>query len=244
MLPRRTPPESPEPPVYPPREDTFLLLPFARATAGRRVLEIGVGSGLLALTAARAGATVVGTDRNPYALRAVRAAARGAMVGLDLVRTDLAAGLGRFDRILANPPYLRTRPGERDPDRWQNLALDGGPDGWRTAARILAVLPRHLAPEGRAYLVVSSRQDPGRRRRLAASWRRAGGSVRVVAHRNLGGERLWVWELRRERTVRGAARRTRGSARRTARRPRGRPTSRRASSRAAAPGRRRARGGA
>ncbi|EQD56766.1 methyltransferase, partial [mine drainage metagenome] len=74
------------------------------------------------------------------ALGRLRRSAKAEHLDLETVRTDLARGLGRFDRILANPPYLPTRTEDRDPDPWQNLALDGGPDGTSTTERILAQL--------------------------------------------------------------------------------------------------------
>ncbi len=223
--------------VYPAREDSALLAAAARAGPGRRVLEIGVGSGVAALVAARSGAApVVVTDRNPHALRRVRARARAEGLPIAPVRTDLARGLGRFDRVLANPPYLPTRPGERDPDPLVNLALDGGPDGCRVLARILRDLPTHLAEGGRAYVVVSSLQAAKRRRRLAAGWRRGGGRLAVVDTRRFEGERLWLWELTvRRRPPAGG--RTRRSARGTRGRRRSRPASRSGSSPVPAPGR-------
>jgi release factor glutamine methyltransferase len=191
-------------PVYPAREDTFLLLPFARSVrAGDRLLEIGSGNGHLALEAARAGARVVATDRNPLALRDLVRRARAEHLPLSAVRTDLARGLGRFDRILANPPYLPTRPSERDPDRWQNLALDGGPDGCRTTARLVRTFPSHLEGRGTAYLLTSSRQDPARLRSIRDRWTARGGTVSSVARRDLEGERLEVWALAPPRRVRG-----------------------------------------
>ncbi len=137
-----------DPPHYPPREDSFLLLPFTVVPAGTSLLDIGTGSGFLALAAARHGARVVATDLNPHALRRVAEVARREGLNPQLVRTDLARGLGRFDRIVANPPYLPTRPEQRDPERWHNLALDGGPDGCATTARLVATLADHMAPDG------------------------------------------------------------------------------------------------
>lgn len=181
--------------VYPAREDTLLLVPFARAGPGRTVLDLGTGNGRLALEAARSGSRVVATDLNPHALRALRARAGPALGRLELVRTDLARGLGRFDRVLANPPYLPTSAGERDPDRWTNLALDGGPDGCRVLRRILRALPAHLRPRGAAYVLVSSVQRPGPLGRAVATWRARGGTVRRVARRDLEGEVLSVLRL-------------------------------------------------
>jgi release factor glutamine methyltransferase len=183
---------------YTEREDTFLLLPYARtARPGSRFLEIGTGNGRLGMEAARAGARVVATDLNPHALGALVKRARGERLPIEAVRTDLARGLGRFDRIVANPPYLPTTRASRDPDPWVNLALDGGPDGCRTTARILQTLPAHLAQGGVGYVLVSSVQDRQRLARLRARWIARGGRVDTVAHRELEGERLEVWALAR-----------------------------------------------
>ena len=192
--PAGAPPPSKE--VYPPRADTFLLLPYAEVAAGRSFLEIGTGSGLVALTAARRGARVVATDRNPHALARLAAIARSEDLDLHVVRTDLARGLGRFDRVVANPPYLPTRPEERDLDRWHNLAVDGGPDGCATTARLVAALPDLLRPGGSAFILTSTVQSPERLREIWEAWTAKGGSVEPVAHRDLEGERLEVVRLR------------------------------------------------
>ena len=180
---------------YPPREDSALLEPFARVPPGRTLLDIGTGSGVLGLAAARAGVRVVATDVNPHALRHVAGLARAQGLAIDLVRTDLARGLGRFDRIVANPPYLPTTAGGRDPDPWHDRALNGGPDGLAVSARLLDALPDHLAPGGAGFVVVSTVQDPGALERLRLRWIERGGDQRTVATRSLEGERLDVWEL-------------------------------------------------
>jgi release factor glutamine methyltransferase len=181
--------------VYPPREDTELLRPFARVGPGARLLDIGTGSGALALEAARGGARVVATDLNPFALRVAAGHGRAEALRVDWVRTDLARGLGRFDRVLVNPPYLPTEAAMRDPDPWTNLALDGGPDGTDVTRRVVLRLAEHLVPEGSAYLLVSSLQAPGSLAELWRTWRRAGGRARAVARRRLEGEVLSVWRL-------------------------------------------------
>lgn len=229
--------------VYPPREDTELLRPFADGSAGLLVLEVGTGSGIVAERAAATGARVVASDLNRAALASLRRRAHAAGSSLEVVRADLLNGLGRFDRILFNPPYLPTPPGAEDPDPSTDRALNGGPDGWSVTARFLDQLPHHLRPGGRAYLLVSTLQDPERGSRLRANWRARGGSVMTVADRPLEGERLQVWELRTRPTARAARRSGRplggtGGRRRTRRRPRS------GSSPATAPGRSRARGGA
>jgi release factor glutamine methyltransferase len=184
-------------PIYPPREDTLLLLPFAEISLPGRLLEIGCGNGTLSLAAARRGTRVVATDLNPYALRRLRDVATREHLPLDPVRTGLACGLGRFERILANPPYLPTTPRSRDADRWHNLATDGGPDGCAITARILRTLPDHLTDSGAAYVLVSSVQSAAVLRALGKEWETQGGRWRTVASRALEGETLDVWLLDR-----------------------------------------------
>jgi release factor glutamine methyltransferase len=198
----RTPPddarrtgEAPTDLVYPPREDSLLLLPFARVAPAGSVLEVGAGRGLVARAAARAGARVVATDLNPHALRALRRESLAEGLDLSVVRTDLARGLGRFDRILSNPPYLPTRADERDPDRWHDLALNGGRDGCRVLARLIRSLPDHLTVSGEAYVVVSSVQSAAGLEAIRTRWAALGGRCEVVAERALEGERLEVWRL-------------------------------------------------
>jgi HemK-related putative methylase len=179
--------------VYPPGADTFLLISALRElTVPCRALEIGCGSGAVSLELARRGAGVVATDVNPEALQHLRRAAARDHLPIGLVRTDLAAGLGRFDVVVANPPYLSTPVGFRDPDPWVRRAVDGGPDGCDVLERIVGSLPDHLVPRATAYIVVSSLQSPSRREQIWSQWRDRGGAIDQVEHQSLEGESLDV----------------------------------------------------
>ena len=199
---------------YGPREDTYLLMravPARRLSRNRTLLEVGTGSGTIALRVAAAGTRVVATDIDRAALRHVRSLARERGFSVDLVRADLLRGLRKFDRILFNPPYLPTPAAARDPDFGTNRAIDGGPDGWSVATRFVDQLMPHLNPGGCAWLVVSSRQSAAGRRRVARAWRARGGRVRTAHSVRLADERLVLWRLefpglrvRRRRLSRGA----------------------------------------
>ncbi len=122
------------------------------------MLDLGTGSGVLAIHAALRGAgRVVAVDVSRRAVLAARA--NGRLNGVRVVgrRGDLFGAVGpeRFDLIVSNPPYL---PGpEPDlPDRGLARAWEGGPRGRAFIDRICAGAPAHLRPGGRVLLVHSS----------------------------------------------------------------------------------------
>jgi len=107
------------PTVYPPREDTDLLAKCIGPGRGRRLLEIGCGSGALSMLAARRGWVVEACDINPLAV----ACTRGNMAKNGLSAEVREGGPGpsedfsnwhgnnRFDLIIWNLPYLRHEQG-------------------------------------------------------------------------------------------------------------------------------------
>jgi release factor glutamine methyltransferase len=172
------------PQVYPPREDTFLLLEAAlsEARAGERVLEVGTGSGFLASRLQNTCA-VLATDINPYAVREARQA------GVETARADLLQGIrGPFDLVVFNPPYLPTHPDDRISD-WLEFALDGGKDGCEVIRRFSGQVGRVLAPGGRVLLVISTLTGLSRVRAFLEG---CGFLTRVIRRQVLPGEILFV----------------------------------------------------
>jgi len=183
--------------VYPPAEDSYLLLRAALAEVRPtdRVLEVGTGSGYVAAGLLGRAAAVVATDINPHAV----ACARGR--GVAAIRTDLFSGVsGPFDLILFNPPYLPTAPDERMDD-WLEYALDGGPTGRVVIERFVADAGRVLAPFGRILLLVSSLTDLDEVRDLFA---RQGFVSFVVDTEALEDETLYVLRAIRDLCRMGA----------------------------------------
>ena len=140
-------------PVYDPAEDSGLLAEAAVEHAHGRTLEVGTGSGWVAERVAASGdvTRVVGSDVNPHACRRARDR------GVEAVRADLLAPFrdGAFDTVVFNPPYLPTDP-DNEWDDWQEVALSGGASGRELIDPFLDDLPRVLAPDGVALLLVSS----------------------------------------------------------------------------------------
>ena len=175
--------------VYQPEADTFLLLRVALSEVRPtdRVLEIGTGSGTVAAGLPEPSRIIV-TDINPHAAVCARAK------GLEVIRTDLFAGIcGSFDLILFNPPYLPTKPEERIDD-WLEYALDGGITG-REAIQLFAEgAGRLLAPGGRILLLISSLTGLAE---VSAIFERYGYRVSSVAEEPVEDEILYVLRITR-----------------------------------------------
>lgn len=153
--------------VLDPRPETETLIAAALAAPFARVLDLGTGSGciLLTLLAERPGASGVGVDLSDAALGVARAnaAALGVNDRADLRASDWFAQVaGRFDLIVANPPYIAAAempglaPEVRD---WEpHLALSPGGDGLDAYRAIAAGVGAHLAPGGRLLVEIGPTQ--------------------------------------------------------------------------------------
>ncbi|MDH7593251.1 MAG: methyltransferase [Methanomicrobiales archaeon] len=174
--------------VYPIEADTLLLLDTAlrEARAGDRVLEVGTGSGYIASALTAVDRCVIATEINPYAARMAKAR------GLQVIRTDLVAGVrGQFDLVLFNPPYLPTADVIRADD-WLEIALDGGPTGREVIGRFASVVGELLSPVGRVLLLVSSLTGE---REVQQLFEGRGFAVQVVERMEYEGEELMVMKI-------------------------------------------------
>ncbi|MDX3584218.1 methyltransferase [Streptomyces europaeiscabiei] len=191
------------PGVYAPQDDTELLVhalgrePLAPRA---RVLDVGTGTGAVALAAARRGALVTAVDISWRAVLNARVNAVLARLPMTVVRGDLLGPVsGRsFDLILSNPPYVpgpesaRRRPGQGPgaaprPDRLRPArgaarAWDGGWDGRLVLDRICRDSPSLLRPGGVLLLVHSALSDA---ERTLTQLRAAGLRADVVEHRRV-----------------------------------------------------------
>ncbi|MFE2184862.1 HemK2/MTQ2 family protein methyltransferase [Streptomyces sp. NPDC059455] len=147
------------PGVYVPQHDTRLLLRALRREdvgTGTDVLDVGSGSGVLAVAAARRGARVTAVD---IAWRAVVATRVNALLYRQHVRVrrgDLADPVrGRsFDVLVTNPPYLPD-PDGRLPGRGGARAWHGGGDGRAVVDRLCDAAPSVLRAHGVLLMVHS-----------------------------------------------------------------------------------------
>lgn len=146
------------PAVLIPREETELLVDVARETSARRILDLGTGSGCLAIAVAKhlPQAEVTAVDASVAALEVARENAARHGVAVRFLQGDWFAPLAgeRFELILANPPYVAeddAHLSQGDVRFEPRSALAAGPDGLNDIRRIAAAASAHLEPGGELW---------------------------------------------------------------------------------------------
>ncbi len=144
----------------------------------RRVLDIGAGSGILAVTLAlETKARVCATEISPDALRIAHANAARLGAQVDFVQCDLgtAFAAAAFDLIVSNPPYIASAEIDalqREVREWEpRAALDGGPDGLAVFRRLIPDAARLLRLGGWLILEIGATQGESVSGLLGPGWR-------------------------------------------------------------------------
>lgn len=176
--------------VLVPRPETELLVELAlqrlRLRPASRVLDLGTGSGCIAITLALEcpPAAVVAVDRCPEPLAVARGNAQRLGAAVEFDCSDWYGKVeGRFDLIVANPPYVPAAdPHLRELQHEPRHALVAGADGLADLRHIVAGAPARLNSGG--LLAVEHGHDQGAAVRdlLARA-----GFTRVETHRDLAG---------------------------------------------------------
>lgn len=184
-------PEVFNPAVY--RTGTLLARAVTSWTPPRhseiRVLDLGTGSGIGSVFAARRGFRAVAVDVNPEAVRCARinALLHHLEEKIDVRQGDLFSPVAgeRFDLVLFNPPFFRGEPAG-DLDRaWR---------GTDVLERFAAGLPEALAADGTALLCLSTDGDGDA---LLASLRDGGFWIETAVQQDFGNEIVTVHAARR-----------------------------------------------
>ena len=144
--------------MYQPREDSYLLQKHVNKYAKGIVLDLGTGTGIQALEAAKSKKVV-----KVYALDIDKEAIEHCRTHIDnkkivFLKSDLFQAFRgddrykdlKFDTIIFNPPYLPEDPNDKD------VALDGGKKGYELICRFLNEAKPFIKPKTKILLVVSS----------------------------------------------------------------------------------------
>ena len=166
-----------DPSVLVPRPETELLVEDAlmeirdRDLLEPKILDVGTGSGCIAISLARLlpEAEITGIDIDERALAVARKNADSLGTNVSLIQGDLMSGMpsiweGGFDMILSNPPYIASSDLSRlEPEisYEPRLALDGGTDGLLLLGRLIKQSAGFLKPHGLLALEIG--HDQGER---------------------------------------------------------------------------------
>lgn len=172
--------------VYPPSDDSILLIESLDIRAGEKVLEIGCGSGIVSVHCALNGGIVTCGDINEKAVALTKRNMALNSLSASVAETDVYSGTeGRFDTIIFNLPYLPVRE-EGD----LALAWSGGEDGLGPLPRLISGARDHILPGGRLVIVTSSLMDQDALRSALEGY-----EVRTLSELSLFFEKLSVLEI-------------------------------------------------
>ena len=136
--------------IYQPQEDSYLLEKYVKKLSkGKKVLDLGAGSGIQSIAALSSGAKKVLTvevDKESIS--------HCKNLGINCVKSDLFSNIkGKFDLIVFNPPYL---PEDNREDLESKRATTGGKKGDEVILKFLKQAKKHLEDKGKILIIVSS----------------------------------------------------------------------------------------
>ncbi len=178
--------------VYPPSDDTYLLLDAIEVNDDDIFMEVGCGSGIITLAAAQACQEVFATDVSLNAVRNTMQNLRRNSLSsrCSVVQTDILSSFrprAHFSVIVFNPPYLP----QDDISTGMDHAFVGGPSGVETTERFIREGINHLHENGRLYVIASSLADMDR---IKSTMKTCSLITRVVASSSFFFETLSVLE--------------------------------------------------
>lgn len=175
--------------IYQPEEDSYLLsevlkeiLPsLLKKNPDLNFLEIGPGSGIQLETVLKSGVkkgNISALEINPDAVSHCKS------LGFNCIKSDLfEKAVGKKNIIIFNAPYLPKN--ELEPED-SSLATTGGSEGGEIVTRFLSQAKKHLAVDGKIYLLVSS---------LTKNIGWQGFNKKIVGEKKIFFEKLIVYEL-------------------------------------------------
>lgn len=174
--------------IYEPREDSFLLLnEILKQKNIGNALDMGTGSGILALELAKHAQNVVAADINKNAVKELNNLLhKNKIHNIKSINSDLFSHISeKFDLIIFNPPYIPTTPG-----KVEFIDLDGGKNGTEIIERFLKNAANYLKDNGKILLLTSSLN-----KNIKCLFKKSGFIGKKLAEKKIFFEKLFIWEL-------------------------------------------------
>ena len=172
--------------IYTPSDDSYLLREqVLKYSKGKRVLDVGSGSGIQAEAAIEGGAaSVLAVYINYKVVKILKERS------LESKKSDLFSNVrGKFDLIIFNPPYL---PYDKMEDAESSRITSGGKKGDEITIRFLEEANKYLC-KGSIILIVLSSLTP--KRRILKILKEKGLEKEVLSEKKLFMEKLEVWKI-------------------------------------------------
>ncbi len=168
--------------IYQPSDDSYFFADFLESYLKNNkvdsYLDMGTGSGILAETAKKCGVKkILAVDINPESVKFVK------QKNLNALESDLFSKLKnkKFDLITFNAPYLPEDKHDKEID------ITGGKKGDEISLKFLKQAKKHLTPNGKIFLLISSHTPLDRIKKF---------NVKIVAKKKLFFEELMILEVR------------------------------------------------
>ena len=183
--------------LYEPREDSFLLERNVEKFAFGKVLDMGTGTGIQAIAAAKNKkvSSVIAADINKEAVLYVLGICVSKGMPITVTQSDLFENIEeKFDTIIFNPPYLPNECEEDSESSYnpKDKALDGGKQGYELTEKFLIQAKAHLTKGGQILLLFSSLTNKDI---VDTILKREGYSFEQIDSMKLDFEELYVYKI-------------------------------------------------
>lgn len=154
----------------------------------KKTLDLGTGSGALAIFSAKLGGVVTASDINPQAVVTARLNAAANGLSVEVVESDLFDQMAPqiFDFVLINPPFY-----PHNAASFAERAFFAG-ENWSYFEQLFAGLPAFITPETRVWMILSEDCRLETIQEIAA---RRGFSFQIVFSRKKWGERFYIYQI-------------------------------------------------
>ncbi|MBX4212617.1 methyltransferase [Candidatus Pacearchaeota archaeon] len=172
--------------IYEPSEDSWLLEKEVRKYAkGKKVLDMGSGSGIQAASAKESWAkSVIAADIDKDTLSYLK------KKGINAIHSNLFSKIkDKFDLIIFNPPYL---PRDKREDKESSKITSGGKEGDEVIVKFLNQAKSHLNKNGIILMVLSSLTP---QKRIEQVMKKLSFKKEIVAEKKIFMETLYVWKI-------------------------------------------------